>query len=110
MTLRVRVAQTDEDFVSDTISVFIGERTDSGVSQWFADGTVRFTAAHEASVQPVPSLRIREDHARALLGELQRYFQGGDDMRALRADYNHERTRVDKLTDALIAITTGGGS
>jgi hypothetical protein len=51
-----------------------------------------------------PTMQIPAEFARALLDGLQRYFQGAEDTRALRQDYDAERKRVDKLTDALISI------
>lgn len=59
------------------------------------------------SALPVaPTLTLDDDTARALLEELTRHYHGADDTRALRRDYDNERGRVDKLTDALIGITT----
>ena len=55
--------------------------------------------------QPFPDdhvLSVREDHARALLQALVEHFQGAEDTRALRRDYDHEKQRVDRLVDALI--------
>ena len=54
-----------------------------------------------------PTLRLSGDEARALLGALMTHFQGTDDQRLLRADYQHERERVDKLTDAVVELAKG---
>ena len=54
-----------------------------------------------------PTLQLPGDMARAVLDGLSRHFQGTDDARALRRDYEHERGRSDKLTDALIGIARG---
>lgn len=51
-----------------------------------------------------PTFRLCDDMARALLEELTRHYHGADDSRALRRDYDAERGRVDKLTDALIGV------
>lgn len=51
-----------------------------------------------------PTLRFDTETARALLDALTRYYHGADDTRALRRDYDGERNRVDKLTDAVIAL------
>jgi hypothetical protein len=40
-------------------------------------------------------LRLREDLARALLTALLKHFDGGEDTRNLRRDYDAERKRVD---------------
>lgn len=48
-------------------------------------------------------LRLSEDEARALYEALASYFGGaGHDTRALRADYDAERKRVDTMIAALI--------
>ena len=47
-------------------------------------------------------LVVSEEHGRALLQALVEHFQGADDTRALRRDYDHEKQRVDRLVDALI--------
>lgn len=44
-------------------------------------------------------LRLRDDMLRALHQTLLRYFDGADDARMLRKDYDAERARVDKLID-----------
>jgi hypothetical protein len=51
-----------------------------------------------------PTLVLEEDEARALLDALTRYYNGAEDTRALRKDYDAERARVDKLTDAVIGV------
>jgi hypothetical protein len=48
-----------------------------------------------------PTLEIGDSEARALLEALVRYYNGAEDTRALRRDYDHERERVDRLTEAL---------
>lgn len=57
-----------------------------------------------------PTLTLDDDAGRALLDELTRYYHGADDTRALRRDYDAERSRVDKLTDSvsLLAHTLAG--
>jgi hypothetical protein len=58
-----------------------------------------------------PTLQIPGDMARALLDGLTRHFSGAEDTRVLRQDYDAERKRVDKLTDALIeAVLKQGGT
>ena len=58
-------------------------------------------------------LTLSEDETRALYDALRREFEPEIEQRAsaaLRADYDAERTRVDKLTDAVISIAAGGTS
>jgi hypothetical protein len=59
-----------------------------------------------------PTFVLPYDVATTLLGALHSHFQGVDDQRALRADYDKERGRVDKLTDAVIEIarSAAGGA
>lgn len=52
-----------------------------------------------------PTLRLDDQMARALLDALTRHYQGAEDTRALRRDYDAERARVDKLIDAAIRTT-----
>jgi hypothetical protein len=54
-----------------------------------------------------PTLILPESAARALLTSLGRHFDGAEDMRALRRDYDAERQRVDRLTGALIQLAAG---
>ena len=49
-----------------------------------------------------PSFTLEDSAARALLDGLTRFYHGAEDTRALREDYDAERARVDKLTNALI--------
>lgn len=55
--------------------------------------------------QPVtPSLTLGQFEARSVLDVVMAHFHGTDDARALRRDYDAERARVDKLTDAVIGM------
>lgn len=55
--------------------------------------------------QPMqPTLTLGHDEAHALVAALTNHYQGVDDQRALRKDYDHERGRVDKLLDAITRI------
>lgn len=51
-----------------------------------------------------PTLRLDDYSARALLDALTRHYQGAEDTRALRRDYDAERKRVDTLAAALSAL------
>lgn len=51
-----------------------------------------------------PTMRIDHQSARALLDALARHYDGAEDTRALRRDYDAERKRNDKLTDAIIGL------
>lgn len=53
-----------------------------------------------------PSARIPTDAARALYDALAQHFGGTSNSKQLRADYDAERARVDKLTDTVITLAT----
>ncbi|MCW2720700.1 hypothetical protein [Pseudonocardia sp.] len=54
--------------------------------------------------QVKPTFVLDHGMARALADGLNTHFSGVEDNRALRRDYDAERKRVDKLTDALAGI------
>lgn len=49
-----------------------------------------------------PTLLLSDDMGRALLDALSAHYGGHSDVRSLRKDYDAERKRVDKLTDAIV--------
>ena len=49
-----------------------------------------------------PSIFIPDEVARALLDALSAHYGGASDVRQLRRDYEHERSRVDLLVRSLI--------
>jgi hypothetical protein len=62
-------------------------------------------ALEEPAVEVEPSFTLPEDTGRGLLEALVRHYQGAEDTRALRQDYNAERKRVDELTKVLSDVT-----
>jgi len=65
--------------------------------------------ALDPDVVTAPTLTLGHDEAIALMGALHTHYQGVDDQRMLRKDYDAERGRVDKMIGALIEIKTGRG-
>lgn len=63
-----------------------------------------------ATVDNVEPLRLNDEQGRALLAGLLRHYNGADDARMLRKDYDAERKRVDLLIDRLAnpVIIQGG--
>jgi hypothetical protein len=59
--------------------------------------------------EEIPSLRLPDDVALALLEGLLEHYRGGHDARQLRADYQDERKRVDKLMDAMVSLVRQNG-
>lgn len=53
-----------------------------------------------------PTMVLPDEIGRPLLDALTRHYQGATDMHTVRADLLHERGRVDKAIDALIAIVS----
>lgn len=58
---------------------------------------------------PEPTLRIGMEEALALSEALAELQHGTAEHRALRADYDAERKRVDRLIDTVSAVATGAG-
>jgi hypothetical protein len=57
-----------------------------------------------AAIYDGASYRFTDDVAKALLEALLDHYRGGHDARQLRADYEAERKRVDKMLDTLMVI------
>lgn len=57
-----------------------------------------------------PSLTLPNELARSVADEVALHFGGVSPSRALREDFLHERARVDKLTDAVLAALAREGS
>lgn len=62
-------------------------------------------AAHDRLAMTTPVLRLDEETARVLCDALVRHFHGTLAEQQLRADYEHERGRVDRMLGALLAQT-----
>ena len=95
MTYRAHVS---EDFGG--VSVTFGIRTDTGLL--VAKPVLLEYEIIPEAVSTIPTLRIDEGLARALLDALSAHFVGASDSRTLREDYLHERNRVDKFIDSLL--------
>jgi hypothetical protein len=76
-----------------------------GQGRTFTNGTVFTTVVDNVEIDIDP-LVLTDDMARALLTALIRHYDGGEDARSLRRDYDAERKRV----DVFIAHLTGGAS
>lgn len=96
-----------EDMVSDGIRVVIGVRG-SEVNRYVTairNGSPEMATVEHGAYPPEPTtLILPTDMARALLDALAVHFGGTGTARELRADYNHERGRVDKLITTLSTI------
>jgi hypothetical protein len=104
----IRVAITD-NFQFDGISVRMGVRHGPGhysVIHFGDHGYAVMEQIDQYGVEVEPSFTITNEFGRALLDALLRYYQGASDMHTLRADYLHERERVDKMMLTLSVIAT----
>ena len=101
-------AYITEDFPADAVKIAIVQQPEDGRPQAILrviDDAPRLRwEAIEPDTTIEPTMMLREDEARALLDSLTRHFQGAEDTRALRRDYDSERARVDGLTGALIDV------
>lgn len=102
-----RAGVLHEDPISLSLVIALGARSPNGteaVTEISPDG-ITTELVEEAAVWNRP-LRIPTDAARALYDALAQHFGGTSNSKQLRADYDAERGRVDKLTDTLITVVT----
>ncbi len=91
-----------------------GDFTFNGVKIMWGDHDTRtYTNGETVVVGPDPAvalalepLRLREELARTLLTALLKHFDGGEDTRSLRKDYDHERKRVETFISYLTRPTS----
>lgn len=102
----IRVTVTDHLNI-DGVSIAIGLKLDHDNIRvmHFGGNGLPVWEDQQIFVDVEPTMRLSHDFARALLDALLRYYQGSGDYHTLRADYIHERDRVDKMIDALIGIS-----
>lgn len=106
MTWRVRITP---DAMVDGIAIQMADRVEGGFVQvpvFRREDTTR----GPGSEQPVPSLTLPDDLGRALLDALAEHYGSTSGGRQQRADFEHERRRVDKLTDGLLRLVVGEGA
>lgn len=100
-------AQVAEDWSRFGIAVLISQHTEDGkriATLHFNDGIASWDPPPTGTAPIDPTLRLDHEEANALLVALTNHYQGVDDQRALRKDYDHERGRVDKLIGTVTAI------
>lgn len=100
-------AWVQEDPISMRLQVALGRRV-AGETELVAEiGVHGITCLRQPEGTAYESvLAVPVDVGRALLDGLTGHFGGTSDTRRLRADYDAERARVDKLTDTVISIAT----
>lgn len=102
MTWRVRI---DQDVRVDGVAIQLAR----GVGDGGHVELLRFTSVSEvvgrseaSASMPAPSLVIDDDLGRALLDALAAHYGGTSAGQQMRADYEHERRRVDQMLDHLM--------
>jgi hypothetical protein len=97
-----------DDFMIDGLAIYISDKQ-AGQSRYILrlreNGTQDWEQLDPATMTE-PTLKLPGEAARALLDALLRHYEGASDMHTVRSDLLHERARVDKLTDAIIAKLT----
>lgn len=100
MTWRVRI---EPNAMVDGISIQMAEQLGGGFVQ--VPVFRREDQTREAGVSlPAPSLTLPDDLGRALLDALADHYGNTSGGRQQRADFEHERHRVDKLVDHLMRL------
>ena len=105
MTARAHV---EFDFIFDGVRLSIATKTDTGrlIRTFDPITTPIFAQEGETATPPTGRqayLQLSDDEARAIYQALGEYFGTQvSDNRALRADYEAERRRVDKFIDAAV--------
>ena len=104
-----------EDMMGAGLSVTFVERPGNGLDPLimrFSEQGVSWESfdANDLVAQPEPTFRLPWDAGRALLDVLTRHYNGAEDTRALRRDYDAERKRVDEQAKVLadVARTLAG--
>ena len=90
----------DDDYGRGVTVVWVSE--DNGSRLVTNGDMVQVLAGNTATTDEFVPLRLRDDLARSLLTALNSFYEGGEDTRALRKDYDAERKRVDTLIAAVI--------
>lgn len=105
MTYRAHVVH--RDLPRDALAVAIGRKLDD--TTWQAVVALNGQGATMETIPAnteTPLLLIPESIAIPLLDALSQHFGGTSDVRQLRADYDAERLRVDKLQNTLSRIAS----
>ena len=99
-----------EDFPADAVKIAIVQQPEDGRPQAILrviDDAPRLRWEPIGQDTPAlePTMMLREDEARSLLDALSRHFQGAEDTRALRRDYDREWARADALMRTLADVS-----
>lgn len=98
MTYKANVVQS----FPDSVNIYLGNQTNNGF--YVAKFRHMEYELKPAGVESSTFLSLNDSEARALMDALHRYFGSPSDMQTLRADYLHERGRLDKILDKMLGI------
>ncbi|MFJ5984346.1 hypothetical protein [Lentzea sp. NPDC092896] len=103
-----RAGVLHENPMAMTLGLAIGRVADGRIHAATGIGSMglELQVVDEAQLLP-PALHIPVDAARALCDALVQHFGGTSNSKQLRADYDAERARTDKLMDAVLSIAAG---
>lgn len=100
MTLRAHIR---DDWTYAGISIVFARTAEGQPTLVWAPGQPGAGEITDGRTEPtIEPLRLYDDEGRVLLAALLRHYEGSDDTRALRKDYDAERARVDRLIGALL--------
>lgn len=71
----------------------------------YEEGYMKWDSLEPEGIEVAPTFTLPEDTGRVLLEALMQHYQGSEDTRALRRDYDAERKRVDELVKTLGDVT-----
>lgn len=98
-------AHVERDPLADAVRVYLGVRTESGLSAGQPTSLIMEPVPEGVALEPM--LRLPDQMARALYDALAAHFGGTSDVRALRQDLDVERARTDRLIEHLAAVAAG---
>jgi hypothetical protein len=100
---KIRVRVTSE-FQLDGIRVWMGIRYDQNyaVMLHFQEHGHQILERIDPMTESAPTMAMSDEFGRALLDALLRHYHGASDMHTLRADYLHERDRVDRMLESMM--------
>lgn len=98
-----------ESFFRDSLDIYIVRKTEGDPRYILRmhDGRPHWEAIPEGAVsadEDASTVRLPFDVGHALLDALVRHYQGAEDTRALRRDYDAERKRVDQQAEVIADI------
>lgn len=105
MTWTVRVRS---EAAADGIAIQVADRLADGRALHLVWQSPESQLIPEGNAAPGPSLVVDDALGRALLDALADHYGNTSGGRLQRADFEHERGRVDRLMDHIITNTNGG--